>query len=186
MGVDRWDALFGDLEGELAQADAADLRAEVADRTRREYALLSFVDRLRPARGHPVQLRLAGGWTAAGRLTDSGADWLLVEEGATAVLVPTGQLLSLTGLGALSSTPGSEGRVSAALDLRHALRRLARDRAPVTVGLCDGGSVTGTLDRVGRDFVELSEHPVGLPRRAATVRQMRALLLPAIAFVRVG
>lgn len=186
MSSERWDALFGDLESELAQADAADLRAEVADRTRREFGLLRIVDRLRPAGGHPVQLGLTAGWTVTGRLADTGADWLLVEEGPAAVLVPVAQLLTVGGLGALSAAPGSEGRVAAALDLRHALRRLARDRAPVNVGLSDGSSVTGTLDRVGLDFVEVAEHPGGEPRRAGAVRQVRALLLPAIVFVRVG
>lgn len=185
MDRDRWDALFGDLESELAGADAADLRAEVADRTRREYARLRVVDRLRPALGHPVRLGLAAGVVISGRLGEVGADWLLVDDGTSAVLVALAHLYSVGGLGALSAAPHSEGRVSAALDLRHPLRRLARERAAVTVGLADGTIVSGTVDRVGRDFVEVAEHPAGEPRRPATVRQVRALLLPAISLVRV-
>ncbi len=186
MDAARWDDLFSDLEAEVSAADAADLRGEVADRTRREHALLRIVDRLRPAIGYQVQVRLAAGGLVSGRLAESGADWLLIDEGATAVLVPLTHLLSVGGLGALSSPPGSEGRVGAALDLRHVLRRLARDRAAVTIGLVDGSSVVGTLDRVGLDFVDVAEHPAGEFRRPGAVRQVRALLLSAITLVRVG
>jgi hypothetical protein len=183
---DRWEALFGEFEAEFAAAGAADLRAEVADRTRREHATLRLVDRLRPVIGHQVQVRLATGGGVDGRLAEVGADWLLVAEIRAAALVPMGQVTSVGGLGARSAAPGSEGRVGAALDLRHALRRLARDRAAVTVGVVDGGTLSGTLDRVGADFVEIAEHPPGEPRRAAAVRQTRAVRLTAVSVVRSG
>jgi len=183
---DRWEALFGELEAELAASGAAELRAEVADRTRREMATLRLVDRLRPAIGYPLQVRLTVGGMLNGRLADVGSDWLLLAERHAAVLVPLGQVASLGGLAARSAAPGSEGRVGAALDLRHALRRLARDRAAVVVGVVDGGTVAGTLDRVGADFVEIAEHPVGEPRRAAVVRQVRAIPIAALSSVRSG
>ncbi|MEP6695543.1 MAG: hypothetical protein ABJA34_01555 [Pseudonocardiales bacterium] len=183
---DRWEALFGDLEAELAASGAGELRSEVADRTRREYATLRLVDRLRPVLGHPVQVRLAAGDLVSGRLTDVGADWLLVAEARAAVLVPLSQIAWVTGLSSRSAVPGSEGRVGAALDLRHALRRLVRDRAEVVVSTVDGGAVTGTLDRVGADFVEIAEHTAGEPRRAGAVRQVRAMPITAVSCVRSG
>ena len=42
----RWDQLFGDLEGQLAHEQRRDLDLEVADRTRRERALIGLHERL--------------------------------------------------------------------------------------------------------------------------------------------
>lgn len=183
MTGDRWEALFADLEGELAAADAASLRNEVADRTRREYAVLRLVDRLRPALGHPLRIVVPGS-IVSGRLADMGRDWVLVAEAAGSALVPLAAVRSVAGLGALSAAPGSEGRVVAALDLQHALRRLARDRAEVVLTSVDGSVVSGTLDRVGADFVEIAEHQPGEPRRKGSVRQVLTVPVGAIGVVR--
>ena len=52
---------------------AAELDAEVADRTRREAAQLALVDRARAAVGHPVTLRVLGAGPVDGLLADVGA-----------------------------------------------------------------------------------------------------------------
>lgn len=186
MSRDRWEALFADLEAELAAADAADLRNEVADRTRREHATLRLVDRLRPALGHQVRIALPAAAAVAGRLTDMGANWVLVDEASGSALVALTQVRSVAGLGAVSAAPGSEGRVTAALDLQHALRRLARDRVEVVVTTVDGSVLSGTIDRVGADFLELAEHEPGEPRRKGSVRQVLTVPLGAISVVRAG
>ena len=72
------------------------------------------------------------------------------------------------------------------LDLRRALRGLARDRTAVQVVLDDGGVLSGTLDRVGADYVELAEHAADLPRRAEAVQGVRAIVITAVAVVRTG
>jgi hypothetical protein len=181
----RWRALFDDLEAQLAEGEAAELRAEVADRTRREAALLRVPDRLRAAEGRPVTVVLEAAGSLHGRLLDAGPDWLLVEqEGAREVLVPLAAVLGITGLGPQADAPGTEGEVGRRLDLRWALRGLARSRAGVTVVLRDGSAVTGTLDRVGADHLDLAEHPAGEARRAGSVRQVRLVPLTAITLVR--
>jgi len=181
----RWQRLFADLEAQAEALAASEFEAEVAERTRIEVGRLRLVDRLRPTTGHAVQVTCLGAGLVCGRLDQVGADWLLLtEDPARELLVCLHAVTSLLGMGALSATPGSEGQVGSRLDLRHALRGLVRDRAPVRVVLVDGGTVAGTLDRVGADFVELAEHPQGEPRRATSVRQVRTIPIASLAAVR--
>ena len=80
--------------------------------------------------------------------------------------------------------PGSESVVESRLTLRSALRGLVRDRSAVQVRLVDARMITGTLDRVGADFVELAEHAAAEPRRRADVRDVLVLPLAAIVLIR--
>lgn len=181
----RWQQLFADLEAQLEAAEAADLAAEVADRSRREVGRLRLADRLRAVVGHQLVVAPLGAGPVTGRLDAVGPDWLLISEpGGGTALVPATALLSVTGLTAYAAEPGSEGAVAARLDLRYALRALARDRAGVRVTMTDGGGVGGTFDRVGADYVDLAEHPVGEPRRAGGVRAVRTIALAGLAVVR--
>ena len=181
----RWDRLFADLEGQLLAAQAAELAGEVRDRTRREVALLRIGDRIAGSTGHPVAVAVEGSGVVRGVLLDTGPDWLLLEEpGAREALVPFARVLGITGLGAASAPPGSEGAVGRRLDLRWALRGLARSRTGVALAVRDGSTLTGTLDRVGADHVELAEHAPGEARRAAAVREVRLVPLTAVSCVR--
>jgi hypothetical protein len=91
---------------------------------------------------------------------------------------------SVGGLGRRTAATEPSGPVRGRLDLRRALRGLARDRSAVQVVLDDGSVLSGTLDRVGADYVELAEHPADLPRRAEAVQAVRAVLIGGIAVVR--
>ena len=180
----RWQALFDDLEGQLDAAEAAELATEVAERSRREAALLSLAERVRAAVGTPMQVHLLGAGALRGRLADCGPGWLLLDvDGGAEVLVPLWAVAGLVGIGARTA-PVDDSAVGKRLDLRWALRGIARDRAAVTVGLRDGTLLTGTLDRVGLDHVDLAEHGLGEVRRAAAVRQVRLVPLEAVALVR--
>ena len=166
----RWDELFRDLEGQLAAAEAVDLGAEVADRTRRESALLTLADRARGARGSRVTVQVQGADGVEGVLVAVGSQWLLVSDDAgREALVPLAAVLGLAGLAVWSGAP--VGQVTAGLGLGSALRALARDRARVTVHLVDGSAVAGTIDRVGADFLEVSDRVGESPgARSAAVR----------------
>jgi len=171
----RWEALFADLEAQWEAAESAELAAEVEDRSRREIGYLRLVDRLRPAVGHRLRFDVVGQagperGAITGRLLALGPDWLLVEDvGGGEVLVPSRSLLAVRGLRGEAAHPGHEGRVGARLDLRHVLRGVARDRSGCLVVLSDGRTVSGTIDRVGTDFVDLAEHAPGEFRRPRAV-----------------
>ena len=180
----RWHALFADLEGQLLASDAAELAGEVADRTRREAALVALADRLRAGVGQELAVHLLGGQLLRGRLLDAGRDWLLLDERGTEVLVALSAVTGISGVGDRTRTPEGEGAVAGRLDLRWALRGLARSRTGVVLALVDGTHVTGTLDRVGADHLDVAEHGRGEPRRAAAVRQVRLVPLGVLASVR--
>lgn len=180
----RWRELFDDLEGQYDAARAAELVGEVAERTRREVALLLLADRLRAAEGAALAVTVPGAGVLRGRLLDAGVDWLLLDEGGgREALVPLQAVLGVTGAGARTAAP-DEGPVAKRLDLRWALRGLARSRAGVSLGLTDGSVVTGTLDRVAGDHLDLAEHGPGEARRQGAVRQVRLVPLPALALIR--
>ena len=182
----RWQELFDDLEAQFDAAQAVELAGEVVERTRRELALVRLADRLRAAERAPLTVTLPGAGPVRGRLLDTGVDWLLLEEsGAREVLVPLAAVLGVTGLGPRAAAP-DDSPVAKRLDLRWALRGLARSRTGVALGLVDGSTVTGTLDRVGADHLDLAEHGLGEARRAGAVRQVRLVPLSALALTRSG
>ncbi len=183
----RWESLFDDLEAQFDAEEAAELAAEISDRTRREFALVRLVDRLRAARAHTISARVVGFGVVEGSVASVGADWLLLAEaGGREVLIPSSAIVSINGLGALSAAPQSEGEVARRLGLAHALRAIARDRSPVTIGCVDGATSSGTIDRVGADFLEVAEHPPAEARRAATVQMVRTVPFTAVAVVRLA
>ena len=181
----RWQALFADLEAQTEELAAAEQRAEVADRTRLERGRLGLRERLAPSQGLPLAVQVTGAGTLRGVLLDVGPDWLLLSEaGTTEVLVVFDAVLSLAEVTRRTAAPERDGALSRRLDLRWALRGLARSRAAVAVVLRDGSVCPGTLDQVGADHVDLAEHAAGEPRRSGEVRRVRVVPLPALALVR--
>lgn len=175
----RWQRLFDDLEAQLAEEDRAGVRSQVADRTRRERASVTFVERL-AAQSGPVELLLLGGRRAQGRVEDLGRDFLvLAQEDGRQRLVPIASVVAATGLSRLAAAPSTVTAVRR-FGLGYALRALSRDRATVAIDDVLGRTLTGTLDAVGSDWVDVGEHPTDAPRRAENVVATRTVPFAAI------
>jgi hypothetical protein len=181
----RWEQLFADLEAQMAHQEVADGQADEASRARAEHGRIRLADRLRGAIGQEVALSCRGAGELAGRLVDVGVDWvLLVDQQQREVLVALGAVSAVSGLTAVTAAAAAEGVVDRAMDVRRAVRGLARDRAALHCLLVDGAVLAGTVDRVGADFLELAEHPIDQPRRRGAVTGVRAVPLNALVALR--
>lgn len=177
----RWQDLFADLEAQLLAEQRRELHAEVADRTRRERAEVTVLDRAAKSVGSPVTV-VTGAGAVRGVLDDLGKDWLLVhEQGRHAALLPMSAVTALVGLTPRSDDDRGMGR---RFGVGVALRAIARDRAPVAIHDIAGGLATGTIDKVGADHLDLAEHPADSVRRAAAVTGHRVVPFAAIGIVR--
>ncbi|MGL5864595.1 MAG: hypothetical protein ACRCYX_01815 [Dermatophilaceae bacterium] len=164
----RWEALFEDLEGQFAAEERRELDGEVAERTRRERALVGLEARLASSVGTVVRLGLLGGARADGEVRDHGDGWVLLAAGPIGadLLVPLASVATLSGLSDAAAPAGSARRFG----LGYAVRALARDRVTIALMLRGGGIVLGTIDIVGADHLTIAEHAESEARRRQNVR----------------
>lgn len=187
----RWEQLFNDLDARFDDLADEQMMAELADRERVALGAVSLGQRIAGAVDRTIRVRTTVGLVVTGQLRKVGPNWLLLQEGlGREALVATGALTQVEGL-STSSAP-APGSVEMRLDLRFVLRGLARDRSPVAVVVRGGGGdppglyteSTGTIDRIGADFLELAVHAAWEPRRAASVRSVVLIPLAAVVLVR--
>jgi hypothetical protein len=177
----RWERLFEDLEAQLAADEVHDREAEIADRTRRERALIDLHARLLANVGGALGWWV-GGQALAARVVEVGPDWVLVEPApGRPLLLRLEAVRSVSGLrrGAQTSSV-----VARRLTLGLALGAISRDRAPVEVRDIDGRALVGTVDVVGADHLEVAEHPADEPRRPTNVTAVSLVPFVSLAWVR--
>jgi hypothetical protein len=180
----RWDRLFDDLQAQMDADGQRELDLEVSDRTRRERAQVGLHERLIAHRGSGVELRLSAGVLVSGRVADAGSDWLLVHDhGERGSLVPFRAIVAINGLG-VRAAAGPEAATAKRFGLGYALRGLSRDRAVVSLTDTGGSVTTGTIDAVGADALDLSEHPVDVARRPENILARRVIPFAAIVVIR--
>lgn len=188
----RWDNLFDDLEGQLEQelsAEELDVRAE---EERLRLGRLSLRDRIVAVveaqevdAAGGIRVVLADGTTLSLRPQTFGRDWfsatidgaagqLIVAMAAISSVIFTREQATVS----LTATPSelSQTSLPARLTLSFVLRDLCRRRAAVDVSTL-AGPVHGTIDRVGRDHIDLAVHERGEARRTSAVRELRAIPL---------
>lgn len=201
----RWDDLFDDLESQLEQELGAEDIDVLAEEERLRLGRLTLRDRLvamtRPGEGTPEEIRLGlrDGQMISVAVGSVGRDWLVGELrgprrgscvipfDAVASVLPTITQLARSVVGeSAPDAPATAGPVSisARLGLTFVLRDLCRRRAAVDVTTIADERLHGTIDRVGRDHLDLAEHEAGVPRRAASVARIRLLPLGQLVLVR--
>jgi hypothetical protein len=177
----RWELLFADLEAFADATERMAFDADVADRGRAERAALALADRLRGHLEGELTFRLLDGDRIRARLVDVGCDWVFLDDGGQVVL-PMAAVAGVEGLSRLAAT--APGALARRVTLGVVLRRLSRDRAPVRLGFLDGVTLTGTIDRVGTDHLDLAQHSADELRRAGAVRGVLVVRLAALAQIR--
>lgn len=179
----HWEELFRELDHEWEAAEAVREQAEVAHRTRAEIARVELLDRLRGSVGGSLCVHTPAG-AVEGTLLRVAADCLLLADRRTEMLVPTARIAGIEGLGPHTVPPDQVGEVERRLGLAALLRRLARDRAAISVERLGAPSLHGTPIAVGADFVDLAVHERGEVARSAAVRGRHTLPLAAIVVAR--
>lgn len=183
----RWQQLFDDLEAQLRLLQEQELVAEVAEHTRAERGQVELAHRLLAALDDELRLRVRGvGWVPA-TVRDVGKDWIALESSGAVpgrgsdLLVPLAAVTAIEGLTQRSDP--APGAASRRLDLRNALRAVSRDRAVVRLHDQDGDHLTGTIQRVLADHLDLARHP-DLDDRRKRTRALLTLPYSALALVR--
>lgn len=197
----RWDKLFDDLESQLEQELSAEELDLEAEEERLRLGRLAVRDRLIALHDlreeYGIVVTLASGIRLAVHPVAFGRDWfsadMVADDGAPArargqCILP---LAAIAGIGlapaqvAASLVPHSRDHpsLSSRLGLPFVLRDLCRRRHPLDVVLAHG-ELHGTLDRVGRDHLDLAIHDRGVARREPAVRELRLIPLAAVQLLR--
>jgi len=198
----RWDNLFDDLEGQLEQelsSEELDVRAEEERLRLGRLAIRDRILAVHEAQGrdaeYSIRIFLSDGSAIAVRPITFGRDWFsadVVDESQRRVqcIIPIPAIAGIAFTreqlaGSLLGTPGEPTQTSlpARLSLGFVLRDLCRRRSPVELRTSIG-AMHGTIDRVGRDHLDLAVHAPGEPRREAAVSQMRLVPLAQVLLVR--
>lgn len=201
----RWDDLFDDLEGQLEQELSAEDVHVRAEEERLRIGRLGLRDRLAVLARHSalagsvdsdaVDVVLTDGSAITLRLTSVGKDWIAGDVVAGSPL-RAGAIIPVSAIAAVTMTPagsalslraepsgGPSANLESRLGLPFVLRDLCRRRIAVDL-VTSWTRLHGTIDRVGRDHLDLAEHDADAPRRDGAVRRIRSIASAAIVIVR--
>jgi hypothetical protein len=193
----RWDKLFDDLESQLERELTAEELDLGAEEERLRLGRLTVRDRLVAVLGADdptLGVLLLDGTRLRLHLVTVGRDWVSVDVVDDSpvrrqCIIPIASIAGVTLPPALVATSLAPARdadhpsLTARLGLTFVLRDLCRRRRAVQFALA-GGVVHGTIDRVGRDHLDLAVHEPGTARRDTAVDELRVIPLGAVLSVR--
>lgn len=192
----RWDHLFDDLAGQLEHeltAEEADLQREEERLRLGRLGLRERIVALRRTRDRALSelsVVVLGGTRLRVRPVTVGRDWVAGDldgrDDAQGV-IPFRAIDAIelrdeqVEVSLEAGDPAPD--LSSKLGMPFLLRDLCRRRVGVRIDT-PVGSVTGTIDRVGRDHLDLAEHELEVPRRRAAVSGVRVISLDQVVVVR--
>lgn len=171
----RFDALLPGIAAEMAARDAAGDDVLAADLALAEVAQVGLLDRIRAVES--VVIEVIGHAAVGGRVLGVGRDVVLLRADDAEWAIPLWGMGAVVGLSASAVVPAS---ARDRLGFSAILREWADAQAPVRLARVGAAPLTGTIDRVGRDHLDLAEHDPGEPRRPGSVRRIAAVPLGAI------
>ncbi len=149
-------ALFDDLEQQAEAMFAADREAELADRSRAEYAAVTLASRLMASLDSEVAMDVIGVGSVSGQLRRVSDGWCLVEGPGRDWIVRWAAIGAVAGASDRSVAEVAWPAVSR-LSVASALRRLADAGDPCVFHCLDERAHEGVVRRVGHDFAEVAE-----------------------------
>jgi hypothetical protein len=187
----RWDELFADLEGQLEHGLGAEEQEAALEEERLRVGRASLRDRVAAIAGKQdaLRVRLVDGCTVELVPRTVGRDWVSGDLAGTAAQA----VLPLQAVAALLPSPEQLqrtlepvvlGMVTDRIGLPFVLRDLARRRRTLQL-TTPTGVLSGTIDRVGKDHLDLAVHPADGWRRASAVARIEVLALAQVLLVRV-
>lgn len=147
-------SLFDDLESQASAAYALDREAEIADRSRSEYAQVTLAGRLMASVGMELVVEIRGVGPVHGTLERVAKGWFLLSGPGVDWVVPQAAVGAVTGASD-RAVPEVAWSAVARLGLGSALRRLAESGERCLLHRLDGIRLEGRVRRVGADFVEV-------------------------------
>lgn len=181
----RWEELFADMEAQLAHAGQRNAELEAVETARAELSQLALVQRLAAQKGAHVRVKVGHGDVIEGEISDLGAGWVALRDGAVQHVIPLHQAVWWEGLSRRFASD-FENTVLRRLGVGHVIRALSQSRARVRIHLVSqtpGAEVEGTIDTVGQDFLDVALHPDDQYRRGRTVTGIRTVGFSAISMI---
>lgn len=194
----RWDNLFDDLEGQLEHELALEDVDQRVEEERLRLGRLALRDRLMsladptsiPDAG--IRLLLTSGDRVTAQPTGFGRDWFTarIDGGRAQAVIVVAAVAGISMQRAeidrsldAARNPERSRTLSERLTLSFVLRDLCRRRTAVELWL-RAERLHGTIDRVGRDHLDLAIHEPDLPRRESAVNEYRVVSFAELALIR--
>lgn len=145
----RWERLFADLESGADDAALVERDALIADLREGEWAATSWWQLC----GGPVELGVVGLGRVVGEAVAANESVIQVRTSHEHVLINVSHVLDVRS----SRRAAPLTAVASRLGLPHALRMCQRDGDRVRLHRVDSSQCVGTVQRVGRDFVDIRD-----------------------------
>lgn len=156
--------------------------SEVSERLRTDFAALDLAGRLHSQTGRQLKVEVGMPGAFEGVLSHVGNGWIALQGDRRSAVVALDHVVLIAGMDRFSTVD----MPAVQLGLASALRGLSRDRAAVQLYLAGqppAAALDGSVDRVGKDFCEVSLTSRGEPRRPGNVRGVLTVPLRSVAAV---